>query len=250
MIFDREFQKAAHRNRRIFDKIQGLYRQLPPTTCSCRKPGTCCVFLPEMTLMEALQWLRIIQQQPDDERAVLIRRFVEFYLTNPIRHMGCPFLSEGHCGIYEFRTFACRAYGLWSQTTGRERTRQSRDGKRTLVKMWQRFGIDLPAEALVAEMDYCDQVDCNSDGAVSDDRLMAILEEIYRLDNELADLQTKFETEYHSDFSFLITSLVLNPKKAVLGKMAVIKELSLTGTEQRLRKLLSQIKPENVNTIG
>jgi len=40
--------------------------------------------------------------------------------------------------------------------------------------------------------------------------------------------------------------LVLNPKKAVLGKLAVIKELSLAGTDKRLNNLLSQIKPENV----
>ena len=244
-----EFQKAAQKARPVFDKIQSLYRQLPPTTCNCRKPGACCAFLPEMTLMEALQWLRVIQQLPDNDRAVLIRKFVEFYLTNPIRHMGCPFLSEGHCGIYEFRTFACRAYGLWSQTTGRERTRQSRDGKRNLAKMWQRLGIELPIEALVAEMDYCDQVAYKSGDVVSDERLMAVLEEIYRLDNELADLQTRFETEYHSDFSFLVTSLVLNPKKAVLGKMAVIKELSLSGTDHRLEKLLSQIKPDNLNAV-
>jgi Fe-S-cluster containining protein len=244
-----EFQKAAQKARPVFDKIQRLYRQLPPTTCNCRKPGNCCAFLPEMTLMEALQWLWVIQQQPDDGRKALVAKFVEFYLTNPIRHMGCPFLSEGHCAIYEFRTFACRAYGLWSQTTGRERTRRSRNGKQALVKMWQRWGVDLPAEALVAEMDYCDQVDCQPGSAVSDDRLMAVLEDIYRLDNELADLQLKFENEYHSDFSYLITSLVLNPKKAVLGKMAVIKELSLTGTEQRLKHLLSQIKPANITAM-
>jgi Fe-S-cluster containining protein len=246
MISDTNFQNAAHKSRRVFEQIQALYRQLPQTACTCRKLGTCCVFLPEMTLMEALQWLQVMQLMPADERVALIRKFVEFYLTNPIRHMGCPFLSEGHCGIYEFRTFACRAYGLWSRTTGDERTRQSRNGKKKLVKMWQCYGIDLSPETLAAEMDYCDQVDCKSDYKISDDRLMAVLEEIYLLDSELADLQVKFENEYHSDFSFLVTSLVLNPKKAVLGKLAVIKELSRTGTDKRLGNLLSQIKPGNI----
>ena len=249
MNTETEFQNAAHKSGPVLDKIQRLYRRLPPTVCNCRKPGTCCVFLPEMTLMEALQWLRFMQQKPDDERAALIHKFVEFYLTNPIRHMGCPFLSGGHCGIYEIRTFACRAYGLWSQTTGRERTQQSREGKRMLVKMWQRLGIDLEGEALVDELDYCDQVGCKSDAHISDDQLMAVLEEIYLLDNEWAELQTKFETEYHSDFSFLITSLVLNPRKAVLGKMAVIRELSRTGTEQRLKSLLSQIQPDKIKAM-
>jgi Fe-S-cluster containining protein len=246
MISNREIQEAAHKAQPVFEKIQILYKQLPKTTCACEKPGTCCSFLPEITLMEALQWFRVMEQMPDSERVTLIRQFVEFYLTNPIRQIGCPFLSEGHCGIYEFRAFACRAYGLWSKTMGQERTRQSREGKMKLVKMWQRYGIELAPEAIAAEMDYCDQVGCKSDIKISDNRLMAVLQEIYLLDKKLADLQTKFENEYYSDFSFLVTSLVLSTKKAVLGKFAVIKELSRSGTDKRLKNLLSQIKPEKL----
>ena len=244
MIPNSEFQRAAHKAQPIFEKIQGLYQQLPETTCTCEEPGTCCAFLPEITLMEALQWFRVMRQMPDVERVALIRKFVEFYLTNPIRQIGCPFLSEGNCGIYEFRAFACRAYGLWSKTMGQERTQQSREGKMKFVKIWQRYGIEMAPEAIAAEMNYCDQVGCKSDTKISDNRLMTILQEIYRLDNELADLQTKFENEYHSDFSFLMTSLALSTKKAVLGKFAVINELSRSGTDKRLKNLLSQIKPD------
>ena len=246
MISNMEIQETARKAQPVFEKIQCLYRQLPETACACEDPGTCCAFLPEMTLMEALQWLRVMQQMPDAERVALVRKFVEFYLTNPMRYIGCPFLSGGHCDIYEFRTFACRAYGLWSKTMGQERTQQSRAGKMELVKMWQRYGIEMAPAAIADEMDYCDQVGCKADMKISDDRLMAVLERIYLLDNELADLQTKFENEYHSDFSFLITSLVLGSKKAVLGKFAVIKELSRSGTEQRLQNLLSQIKPDKL----
>ena len=129
---------------------------------------------------------------------------------------------------------------------GQERTQQSRAGKMKLVKMWQRYGIKLAPEAIAAEMDYCDQVGCKSDIKISDNRLMAVLQEIYLLDKKLADLQTKFENEYYSDFSFLVTSLVLSTKKAVLGKFAVIKQLSRSGTDKRLQNLLSQIKPEKL----
>ena len=246
MISNKEMQEAAHKAKPVFEEIQSLYQQLPETTCACEEPGTCCAFLPEITLMEALQWLRVMQQMPDAERVASIRKFVEFYLTNPIRHIGCPFLSEGHCGIYEFRAFACRAYGLWSKTMGQERTQQSREGKMRFVKMWQRYGIEMVPAATAAEMDYCDQVGCKSGLKISDDRLMTVLQEIYLLDNELADLQTKFENEYYSDFSFLIASLALSTKKAVLGKFAVIKELSRSGTDKRLKNLLSQIKPEKL----
>jgi Fe-S-cluster containining protein len=246
MISNGEIIEAAHKAQPVFEKIQSLYQQLPETICACEEPGTCCAFLPEMTLMEALQWFRVMQQMPDAERVALIRKFVEFYLTNPIRHIGCPFLSDGHCGIYEFRSFACRAYGLWSKSMGQERTQQSRAGKMKLVKMWQRYGIEMAPAAIFDEMDYCDQVGCKADMKISDNRLMAVLQEIYLLDNELADLQTKFENEYYSDFSFLITSLALSTKKAVLGKFAVIKELSRSGTDKRLKNLLSQIKPDKL----
>ena len=246
MISSREIIEATQSARPVFDKIQILYRQLPETICDCKEPGACCAFLPQMTLMEALQWFRVLHQMADAEREVLIRKFVEFYLTNPVRQLGCPFLSKGRCGIYEFRTFACRAYGLWSETMGQERTDQSREEKNKLVKMWQRYGIELAPEAIAHEMDYCDQVGCQSEIEISDDQLMGVLQEIYLLDDELADLQTKFEKEYYSDFSFLIASLALGMKKAVLGKFAVIKELSLSGTDKRLEKLLSQVKPHKL----
>ena len=246
MISIKEYQEAAHKARPVFEKIQKLYRQLPETTCGCDKPGTCCAFLPEMTLMESLQWFRVIQQQPEAERAVLMRKFVEFYLTNPVRQMGCPFLTAGNCGIYEYRAFACRAYGLWSKKMGQERTQQNREDKNKLVKLWRRQGIELAPEAIATEMDYCDQVGCESDINISDDQLMAVLQEIYLLDHELADVQAKFESEYYSDFSFLMTSLLMSTKKAVLGKLAVINELSRFGTDNRLKNLLSQVKPDKL----
>ena len=67
-----------------------------------------------------------------------------------------------------------------------------------------------------------------------------------RMPAEDVDLQTNFEIEYYSDFSFLMTSLVLGAKKSVLGKFAVIKELSRSGTDKRLQNLLSQIKPDGL----
>jgi Fe-S-cluster containining protein len=249
MISNTGFQEAAYKTKTVFEKIQSLYQQLPETTCACEEPGICCVFLPEMTLTEALMWLQLLQQMPDAERVTFIRKFVEFYLTNPIRRIGCPFLYEGYCGIYEFRAFACRAYGLWSRKMGQERTQQSREGKMMLADMWQRYGIKMPPGAIADEMDYCDLVGCKSDTKISDNRLMAILQEIYLLDNEWADLQVKFENEYHSDFSFLITSLALGLKKAVLGKLAVIKELTQEGADKRLKNLLSQIKPDGLNPM-
>jgi hypothetical protein len=55
-----------------------------------------------MTDIEALRWLSIILEMPQHEQTKIVRKFAEFYFTNPIRHAGCPFLSNGSCSIYEF----------------------------------------------------------------------------------------------------------------------------------------------------
>jgi hypothetical protein len=73
---------------------------------------------------------------------------------------------------------------------------------------------------------------------------MDILQQIYGLDQALAELQTKFEAEYHSDFSFLIASLALGYRKAVLGKFAAIKEMVQQGTEERLEQMLGKATAE------
>jgi hypothetical protein len=94
------------------------------------------------------------------------------------------------------------------------------------------------------EIDYCDKVHCATEIAMSDSQLMDILQQIYGLDHALPDLQTKFEAEYHSDFSFLIASLVLGYRKAVLGKFAVVKEILQQGTDERLQQMLDRVSPE------
>ena len=194
--------------------------------------------------MEALQWTALIQEMPADARTKILQKFLEFYLTNPIRRAGCPFLENGACGIYELRPFACRAYGLWSPEFGKVRTQKSRQDRKVLRQMWQKFGLKLPPQTVEFEIDYCDQVRCATEKSISDSQLMDILQQIYELDQALAELQTKFEAEYHSDFSFLIASLALGYRKAVLGKFAVIKEMVQQGTEERLDQMRGRVTSE------
>jgi hypothetical protein len=109
------------------------------------------------------------------------------------------------------------------------------------MQMWQKFGLELPPEQVEFEIDYCDKVRCAADVAMSDSQLMDILQKIYGLDQSLPELQTKFEGEYHSDFSFLIASLVLGYRKAVLGKFAVVKEIVQHGTDERLQQMIVKV---------
>ena len=78
MISNREIVEAVHKARPVFDKIQNLYRQLPETTCACEEPGICCAFLPEMTLMEALQWFLNLADGEHDLIAIAERSGLNF----------------------------------------------------------------------------------------------------------------------------------------------------------------------------
>jgi Fe-S-cluster containining protein len=228
----------------LFFELQNLYGCLPATQCRCDQPGVCCAFLPEMTWVEALRWIGVINDLQEPAMREIIRKFLEFYLTTPIRHTGCPFLIDGHCGIYPYRSFACRAYGLWSQTAGDNRTRENRFSRQALLNVWEQFGVAVPEKMVTFEIDYCDRVQCAPEKPISDGQLMDILQQVYRLDQALPDLRTRFEAEYHSDFSFLIASLVLGYRRAVLGKFAVIKEIVRQGTEARLEQMLGKATPD------
>ena len=249
MIPPAELARALSAAAPRFETLESLYRRLPDTRCECDTPGRCCVFLPEMTLVEALAWIRHISEFDAPRRIELIRRFAAYFLTNPVRFPGCPFRQEGRCGVYPRRSFACRAYGIWRREAGAERTRRSRADKRRLKGMWRRHGIELPEDPAAREIDYCGNVRVIGRRPAGDRQLMAVLEEIYNLDNGFGALRACFEGGCHSDFSFFITALVLGQRQAVLGKFAVIKELVQQDGETRLQKLLRRVDARALEVI-
>jgi hypothetical protein len=197
--------------------------------------------MPEMTLLEALQWFDTLEGMPAARRNSILRRFVRFYLVTPLRQPGCPFLEEGGCSVYSRRPFACRAYGLWSAAAGRARTRQHRDGKKALIRGWRDLGILVPDDAVAFEMDYCTRVRSEADPPPTDRAIMAVLAEVYGLDESIDTWRDRFERYYHSDFSYLVTATLLGTRKSVLAKIAVIKELAETRTDRRLQKFVSKV---------
>ena len=243
---NRRFEAGLITAEPIFSDLQRLYRQMPETRCLCDRPGICCICQPEMTVVEALQWVAAIREMPAAGQVECLRGFVRFYLTHPVGG-GCPFSSDRTgCGVYDIRPFACRAYGLWQPGTGEERTRQNRERSRAVAAMWRKMGVALPDAWNSGEPDYCRKVRIRNGPPVSDDRLLALLREIYALGAPLQSLQTDFETSYHSDFSFLVTALLLGTKKALLAKMTVLQELTRQGTDARLLKMLARITAEKI----
>lgn len=249
MIRIDELSPAISRAEPLFPRLMDFYGHLPKTRCTCQDPGICCTFLPEMTVVEALHWIGLMREMPPSERTARIQGFVSFYLTNPARLEGCPFREEGSCAIYPYRTFGCRAYGLWSREMGRARTRKSRNSKKALRKMWKKFGVDIPAEPLEMEMDYCDKVQTQAGEPPGDGEIMDILTEIYHLGKSLGNLQSRFEEEYHSDFSFLVTSLLFGLKKTLLLKFGIIREIVREGTDRRLQEVLGQVSPKALRCL-
>ncbi len=244
MIDGMKLQEAVLKNRKALKALKKAYEALPETVCNCDTIGVCCVSLPEMTVLEALLWMEAISGFPDHEQMSLLNRFVHFYLTGPVYHTGCPFCVEGSCSNYDLRPFACRAYGLWSRKLGKEQTRKNRDAQKALVEMWERFGVPIPEERLLTEMEYCQKVQTRNPVSISDHVLLGVLETVYLLSKPVADLQKSFETAYQSDFSYLVASLLLGQKKAFLGKYAVVKEIVTKGTEDRLNRFLKAVSPE------
>jgi Fe-S-cluster containining protein len=244
MLNKENLKEHINNARPLFSNLQKLYQRLPETSCQCDTPGRCCTTMPEMTVVEALQWMDVVVLMAPEEKLRILRNFLAFYLTTPLLRPFCPFLQNNGCAIYTFRTFACRAYGLWSVKTGDQRTVQNRDNRQKIVKMWQQMGVDLPEEKVVDEMDYCDRVVSKTTKKIDDLVLLAELRKIYEVSSAMSDLQEQFETDFHSDFSYLITCLLFSPKKAVLGKLAVIKELHEKGTDSRLQKFLSKVSAD------
>ena len=188
MISDGDFSSAMVIAEPIFDRLHDLYDRLPETRCACEHPGLCCMYLPEMTVLEALQWIRLMQALPKSKQTSMIKKFMAFYLTNPARLTGCPFLVDGACTVYQHRAFGCRLYGLWSQQMGRVRTRESRYGKSVLRSMWKKFGIELPPHVVEFEIDYCDKVEILGGKTVQDRTLLALLKQVYDLGESLNSL--------------------------------------------------------------
>jgi Fe-S-cluster containining protein len=227
-------------------ELDELYAKLPATNCLCDSPGVCCTFLPEMTALEAFRWLERIYDLGPVSGTDMVKRFVEFYLTSLVRLSRCPFVDEGRCSAYDIRTFACRAYGLWSRKLGEERTGKSRRDKEAFRLMWKKFGLDVPKDVIEFEIDYCTDVTHDPAAKVTDARLMKLLEKVYVLSRSMGDLQDRFERDYHSDFSFLVSSLALGKREALMAKMLITKEVLDAGTDHNLRKTLEMISPDKL----
>jgi hypothetical protein len=70
-----------------------------------------------------------------------------------------------------------------------------------------------------------------------------LLTQVYHLGKPLGHLQIRFEEEYHSDLSLLLTTFAFGFRKALLQKFVVIKEIVQKGTDLHLQEELEKVSP-------
>lgn len=220
-------------------KLHRLYAAIPLTRC--RRQTTCCMMLPEMTLIEALVALDRIKKMAAAGQTQILKNLLKYFFLNAVEITACPFLEGPTCLIYPDRFFGCRAYGLWSHTTYDNLSDQTRAAKQHLQKQWASLGVTLPETVTGFEVAYCPYVEIVDGGKTNDQQLDEIARNIDELSRHFGNEDNAFRHNYLLDLSFLIASCVYGYTKAVQLKFTFVKDFISTGNRSKLDKMLSSL---------
>jgi Fe-S-cluster containining protein len=220
-------------------ELQDLYRLLPETRC--RRRSLCCSLLPEMTLFEALSAVGWLAAMAPAVRMEVTRRFIRYFLMNPVELSSCPFLLGNDCRIYQERFFGCRAYGLWSRARYESEGARHGQAKEFSRKQWEHLGVCLPREVVEFQVPYCLHVEPVSDGMVDDALLLSAQERVEELSGRLGPWHAVFRTNYFADVSFLLASLAFGIREAVATKFSLVRDVVNTGDRGRLTAILEEV---------
>lgn len=215
-------------------ELNRVYDRLPVTRCL--RQGRCCLLLPEMTLLEALQAISALRSWPPLNRINFMRKMVRYFLGNATEITSCPFLQGCDCLIYPDRFFGCRAYGLWSRDYYQDLVKENRQGKLVLRQRWKDLGISLPETVLSFEVPYCSQVETVLPVAITDGELSAASDRIEKWSQDLEPWDQEFRETYSSDLSFFLTSLQFGFHEAVRLKFSITRDM----IQKKDRTLLDQ----------
>jgi hypothetical protein len=220
-------------------KLKTVYDLLPAT--KCRRQALCCSLLPEMSFLEALQVISVLESWPPAERLKMIRKIARYFLGNALEISSCPFLHGQDCLIYPDRFFGCRAYGLWSGDYYQSLAEQNRQGKRVLQQQWEKMGISLPEEVLSWEIPYCVRVETDPPVMITDKRLSGFSDRIENLTGELSPWDREFMEKYFSDLSFFLTGLQFGPQEAVRLKYFITRDIIQKADWTLMDQALSRV---------
>ncbi|MBI4763835.1 MAG: hypothetical protein HY787_04440 [Deltaproteobacteria bacterium] len=238
--FQIDLRKLIQNSASLRRDLQKIYDRIPATRCL--RQGQCCSLLPEMTFLEALQALSVLESRPLSDRINVTQKMVRYFLGNAMEISSCPFLQGRDCLIYQDRFFGCRAYGLWSGVFYQNLADQNRQGKRVLQQQWEKLGISLPAEVLSFKIPYCSQVETDPPLEISDEMLSAASDRIENLSGEMNPWDQEFRGKYFSDLSFFLTGLQFGPQEAVRLKYFITKDIIQKADRSLMDQVLSRVK--------
>ena len=112
---------------KLYNELKNLYNKIPKTKClncpgkSMVEADCCKVFSPPMLLIEFLNIIKAIEDNPEEEKKDLYFRCFKSYL-NPAYEKKCVLLNDkDQCTIYNARPFACRMFGLYEEKEWEDR---------------------------------------------------------------------------------------------------------------------------------
>jgi len=192
------------------------------------------MMLPDVTLLEAVSAFRQLAAMPASRRLPILKRTAGYFFANPVEMIGCPFLDDRECAIYEHRFFGCRAYGLWSASYYEHISTRDREAKIRLQQQWEKCGVSLPSEIISFRQPYCTDVTAAEASCVDDDHLESVADGIHALSARFSPWHRPFRHVYFSDLSFLLTAAVMGIPDAVQSKLRIVRGIVATGDRTEL----------------
>ena len=205
-----------------FQELQDIYKKIPAT--NCKRRASCCSNLSEMTLIEALSVIQQIINMSTDRRVMLTKKIIKYSFLNPVELIKCPFLIDKDCLIYQYRSFGCRAYGLWSKDFSEKISNVNRQADLVAKQEWENFGIILPATHTDTKIAYCTDVKTIDNVQINDAKLLSVGLEISELSQQILHWHSVFKENYFSDISFFLSSLIFGDNESLNLKFMVVSD--------------------------
>ena len=243
-ICDRELDTKSKEVSVLFEKLQEVYKKIPPTRChACPgKDGVeadCCnVFSPPILLIEFMAILNELENQTEEEVKELIYKCYESFLEPSIVKR-CVLLDGKKCTVYDVRPFSCRMFGVTSPV----------EWKKRLAKMSESVGIP---EKSIPFAEQCRGIKVKPKGKpriISTEMSNFVFRVIHDLDIKLfkdADLGRYFVMDSLTYVPFDAHYLLLFIGPDNLDTLASIKidlrKSKVSGNEEEYKKKLDNVE--------